>query len=121
MNCQDKEQILKEAWRVLKPEGIIGITVQYLLNNNILQVFGRKENCNCMTIFQETGIELGMDPKKFPEKDEFDFTEKNLIISQIEKAGFSIKNCFYMSQPLGDSVKGIDHLSNTNSVIRIKL
>ena len=50
-----------------------------------------------MTIFQETGIELGMDPKKFPEKDEFDFTEKNLIISQIEKAGFSIKNCFYMS------------------------
>ena len=85
MNCQDKEQILKEAWRVLKPEGIIGITVQYLLNNNILQVFGRKENCNCMTIFQETGIELGMDPKKFPSSEDFQLIHAFSIIFPLTK------------------------------------
>ena len=31
-----------------------------------VKIFGRRENCTCMTIFKDTGIAQGMDPTKFP-------------------------------------------------------
>eukprot|EP00828_Plagiopyla_frontata_P006476 TRINITY_DN1282_c0_g1_i10.p1 TRINITY_DN1282_c0_g1~~TRINITY_DN1282_c0_g1_i10.p1 ORF type:complete len:257 (-),score=52.28 TRINITY_DN1282_c0_g1_i10:48-818(-) len=47
-NREDRPNILKEAWRVLKPEGLIGFTV-----------FGRRENCTWYTIAKNVAIEQG--------------------------------------------------------------
>eukprot|EP00828_Plagiopyla_frontata_P030637 TRINITY_DN4001_c0_g1_i1.p2 TRINITY_DN4001_c0_g1~~TRINITY_DN4001_c0_g1_i1.p2 ORF type:complete len:148 (-),score=34.62 TRINITY_DN4001_c0_g1_i1:78-521(-) len=101
--------MLKEAFRVLKEGGLLGITV-----------FGRRENCNCMTIFKETGIEQGMDSTKFPEKDEFFCTEQSLVLAQIKQAGFSLRDTFYLSFPIINN-NAIDHLENKSGMIRRQL
>ena len=59
--------MLKEAFRVLKEGGIMGLTVYFFdFVYGWVKIFGRRENCTCMTIFKDTGIAQGMDPTKFP-------------------------------------------------------
>ncbi|KAM3141698.1 hypothetical protein pb186bvf_006303 [Paramecium bursaria] len=65
----------QEAYRVLKNEGRFGITI-----------WGKKENCSCITFQQDSLLELGL---LKPEQAYQNFVEdKQIIIDQAKQAGF---------------------------------
>ena len=51
-------------------------------------------------MIKETALELGMDKEKFPNNFHFELSKKEIIIPELEKAGFKIKTTFYVCFPI---------------------